>query len=223
MARFLSTRRSFIHLAIGSGLASFNGYAVISFFPSFMARSHAMSIAEIGVYLGLIIGIAGGIGFAGGGYVADRFGAERQRDALWMVSVATMVAWAFLFPMYLVSSPYLALVLLVVPTILSNFYLATTFAQVQGMVGLRMRAVASALLLFLLNIIGLGLGPQLTGILSDIYRDFLGDESLRYSLLTLGGIISPWSAFHYYMAGRHIENDLALAADLDLRPPASSG
>ena len=69
---FLLDRRSFIHLALGAGLASFNGYAVISFFPSFMARSHGMSIAEIGVYLGLIIGIAGGLGFAGGGYLTDK-------------------------------------------------------------------------------------------------------------------------------------------------------
>ncbi len=222
VAKFLASRRSFIHLAIGSGLASFNGYAVISFFPSFMARSHAMSIAEIGVYLGLIIGIAGGIGFAGGGYVADRFAVRRHRDALWMVSVATMLAWVFIFPMYLVSNPYLALVFLVPPTVFSNFYLATTFAQVQGMVGLRMRAVASALLLFLLNIIGLGLGPQVTGILSDVYREFLGDESLRYSLLTLGALVSPWSAFHYFMAGRFIEDDLARAGESDVTPAVSS-
>ena len=181
-----------------------------------------MSIAEIGVYLGLIIGIAGGIGFAGGGYVADRFAVRRHRDALWMVSVATMLAWVFIFPMYLVSNPYLALVFLVPPTVFSNFYLATTFAQVQGMVGLRMRAVASALLLFLLNIIGLGLGPQVTGILSDVYREFLGDESLRYSLLTLGALVSPWSAFHYFMAGRFIEDDLARAGESDITPAASS-
>lgn len=213
VAKFLSRRRSFIHLAIGSGLAAFNGYAVISFFPSFMARSHGMSIAEIGVYLGLIIGIAGGLGFAGGGYVADRVGTRRQRDALWMVSVATLIAWVFIFPMFLVDNPYLALAILVLPVFFSNFYLATTFAQVQGMVGLRMRAVASALLLFILNIIGLGLGPQLTGVLSDVYREAFGNESLRFSMLTLGAIVSPWSAIHYFLAGRHIEADLARAEE----------
>jgi len=73
---------------------------------------------------------------------------------------------------------------------------------------LRMRAVASALLLFLLNIIGLGLGPMFTGILSDLLRESFGNESLRYSLLLVSGVIFPWSAWHFYVAGRHIEADL---------------
>jgi len=211
VANFLLHRKSFLHLAIGSGLASFNGYAVISFFPSFMVRSHGMSIAEIGVYLGLIIGIAGGLGFAGGGYVADRAATRQQKYSLWAVSAAMMLAWLFLFPVYLLDNVFWVLVLFVPPTVFSNFYLATTFAQVQGLVGLRMRTVASALLLLLLNLIGLGLGPQVTGILSDAFREFAGNESLRYSLLAVGLVTAPWSAFHYFVAGRHIEADLARA------------
>lgn len=209
VARFLIKRRSFLHLAVGSGLASFNGYAVISFFPSFMARSHGMSIAEIGVYLGLILGIAGGLGFAGGGFVADRAARHGHRYSLWTVSAATMFGWLFILPLYTVGNPYWVLALFVLPTIFSNFYLATTFAQVQGMVGLRMRAVASALLLFLLNIIGLGLGPQVTGILSDVLREAAGNESLRYSLMIVGLVTAPWSAFHYFRAGHFIEGDVA--------------
>lgn len=215
VARFLSRRKSFLHLAVGSGLAAFNGYAVISFFPSFMARSHGMSIAEIGVYLGVIIGIAGGLGFAGGGYVADKASRWGLKYSLWTVSVATMFAWMFLFPVYLLDNAYWVLIFFITPSIFSNFYLATTFAQVQAMVGLRMRAVASALLLFLLNMIGLGLGPQVTGILSDLLREVAGDESLRYSLFTVGMITAPWSAFHYYRAGRTIEEDISRADDPD--------
>jgi hypothetical protein len=79
------------------------------------------------------------------------------------------------------------------------------------MVGLRMRAVASALLLFLLNIIGLGFGPQITGILSDLLREVAGNESLRYSLMVVGLVTGPWSAFHYFCAGRFIEADIARA------------
>ena len=208
VARHLLNRKSFIHLAIGSGLASFGGYAVISFFPSFMIRTHGMSLAEVGLYLGLILGIAGGLGFAGGGYVADKVATRQRKYSLWLVSVATMFAWLFVFPIYLLDNAYWVLVAFVMPAIFSNFYLATTFAQVQGLVGLRMRAVASALLLFLLNIIGLGLGPMSTGILSDLLRESFGDDSLRYSLLIIGAVIGPWSAWHYFVAGRHIEADL---------------
>ena len=206
--RYLLRRKSFIHLAIGSGLASFVAYAVITFFPSFMIRSHGMGLVEIGVYLGLIIGIASGLGYVGGGYLADKASTLGQKYSLWTVSAAMILGWLFNFPVYLLNNPYWVFAAFAVPTIFTNFYLATTFAQVQGLVGLRMRAVASALLLFLLNIIGLGLGPMFTGILSDLLRESFGNESLRYSLLLVSGVIFPWSAWHFYVAGRHIEADL---------------
>ena len=112
-------------------------------------------------------------------------------------------------PVFLVASPYVALAIFVVPAALSNFYLGTTIAQTQSLVGLRMRAVASAILFFILNIIGLGLGPLVTGILSDSLATGYGAESMRYSLLIISAVVSPWSALHYYLAARHIETDLA--------------
>jgi predicted MFS family arabinose efflux permease len=208
VARFLSRRKSFIHMAVGSGLASLGGYAVISFFPSFLVRSHAMSLTEIGVYMGFIIGIGGGLGFAGGGYIADKVSRRSKKHALWVVSAATMFAWLFAFPIYLLENRYVVLGLTVIPAIFTNFYLATTMAQTQSLVRLRMRAVASAILLFILNIIGFGIGPQVTGILSDLLATTFGNESMRYSLLFIVSVIGPWSALHYYIAGRHLDADL---------------
>ena len=213
VAKFLLRRKSFIHIAVGSGLASFGGYASISFFPSFLVRSHGMSIGEIGIYLGLLYGIGGGLGFAGGGYVADKLGRHDKKWSLWGVAIATMIAWILIFPVYLLDNVYWALALFFLPIVFSNFYLATTFAQVQSMVGLRMRAVGSALVLLILNIIGLGLGPQVTGLLSDMLAGPFGSESMRYSLLIVGAVVGPWSALHYFFAGRHIESDLARAND----------
>ena len=208
VTRYLLRRKSFIHLAIGAGLASFVAYSVITFFPSFLIRSHGMGLAEIGVYLGLIIGMGTGIGYVGGGYVADKMANVRRKYSLWSVSAAMVFGWLFTFPIYLLDNSGWVLAAFAVSAVFSNFYLATTFAQVQGLVGLRMRAVASAVLLFLLNIIGLGLGPMFTGIMSDLLRDSLGDDSLRYSLLLVGAVIGPWSAYHFYAAGQHLEADL---------------
>ncbi len=211
VAKLLYSRKSFVHMSLGAGLASFGGYAVASWFPTFLVRSHGMGPAEIGVYLGLILGIAGGLGFAGGGYVADHLGRREQRFALWGVSAASLVAWPFLFAIYLSDNTSLVIALFVVPAVFSNFYLATTFAQTQGLVGLRMRGVASALVLFVINIIGLGFGPLVTGILSDLLTVRFGQDSMRYVLLIVGVVVGPWSAFHYYRASRTIEADLALA------------
>lgn len=214
VAKFLVARKSFLHLATGAGLASFVGYGIISFLPTFLFRSHHMDLSEIGVWLGLILGIAGGIGFAGGGYVADRLGRRGARWSLWGIAAATLCAWLFHFPVFLADTAYVALAFFVVPSIFANFYLAATFAQVQALVGLRMRAVASALLLFILNSIGLGLGPLCIGAMSDWLANDFGADSMRYSLLIAAATVGPWSAWHFVAAGRHIEHDLARADEL---------
>lgn len=211
VARFLLRRRSFIHLALGAGLSSFNAYAILSFFPSFLVRSHGMDLAQIGAYLGIIIGVSTGIGYVGGGYLADRVGATDRRRALQVVAVTQLLGWLFVFPLYTLENRYWVLAVFFLPSMLTNVYLPTAFAQTQGLVGIRMRSVASALMLFVLNIIGLGLGPQIAGILSDALATDFGVESLRYSLLIIGAITGPWAAWHFHCAGRFIDGDLARA------------
>lgn len=214
VARFLIRRKSFHHMAFGAGLAAFLGYAIISFYPSFLHRSFSMSESTIGIYLGLILGIAGGIGFAGGGYVADKIGRKRRRASFIAIAAALMIAWAFNFPVFFADSGAMSLLFFVIPAVLSNVYLATTFAQTQSLVPLRMRAVASAIILFVINSIGLGFGPLLAGALSDYLAADYGIESMRYSLFIIAAVIGPWTAFHYFMAGRHIEQDLARVDEL---------
>lgn len=205
--RALWAKRAFRHLSVGGGLTAFVGYGVTTFFPSYLIRSFEMTTTEVGTYLGLILGIPGGIGIALGGYLADRFGAKDTRWYLWIVTVALLASMPFAVYAYLADSAYVALSALVIPVMLGNFYQATTFSQVQGLVGLRMRAVSAAVLLFILNIIGLGLGPQFVGWLSDQLAPSYGIESMRYALL-IAGLFNLWAAFHYYMAGRHLPNDL---------------
>jgi predicted MFS family arabinose efflux permease len=223
VARFLAQRKSFIHMAMGAGLASFTAYAVLSFFPSFLERSHGMNLQEIGIYLGLIIGVSTGIGFVGGGYLADAIGKTSRRNSLWLMSAAMLLGWVFVFPLYLLSNPYVVMAVFFVPSLLNNMYLATTFAQTQGLVGIGMRSVASALLLFVINVLGLGFGPQVAGVLSDAFAATSGDESLRYSLLLIGAVTGPWTAWHFYAAGRHIDADLARAGEADASSAVASG
>jgi predicted MFS family arabinose efflux permease len=208
--RTLWQRRAFRHLAFGGALTAFVGYGVVSWLPSFLIRSHGMQTGEIGTYLGLILGIPGGIGIALGGYLADRLGARDARWYLWIVTVALLAGVPLTVGVYLSAGPYGALLFLILPILLGNFYQATTFSQTQGLVGLRMRSVAAAILLFILNIIGLGLGPQAVGIISDLLQPAYGPESLRYSLL-ICSFVNVWAAAHYYLAGKYLPGDLAAA------------
>ncbi|MEQ9005646.1 MAG: MFS transporter [Pseudomonadales bacterium] len=217
---YMWQKRAFRHLAFGGALTAFVGYGVVTWVPSFLIRSHGMQTGEVGTWLGLILGIPGGIGIALGGYLADRFGARDPRWFLWVVTVALLAGVPFSLGVYLAASPYLALLMLVLPVALGNFYQATTFAQTQGLATLRMRSVAAAVLLFILNIIGLGLGPQFTGLLSDMLRPQFGDESLRWSLL-ICSLVNIWAAYHYYVAGKLLKADLA-ATVRDEQAPAQA-
>lgn len=214
--KFLVVRRSFLHMAFAAGLSAFVGYAFISFLPSFMDRSFGMTDkAMLGRWLGLILGIAGGAGFFLGGYVADRFGTRTRRTSLTIIAGTVLFTAVPQVLMLLSGSWQIALLLFVIPAATSNVYLAPVLAQTQGMVALRMRAMASAIVLLVINVIGLGLGPWLTGMLSDGLRPAFGVESMRYALLVVSALILPWAAFHYYRAGRTIDADLARAAEHD--------
>jgi len=208
---YLWGKRSFRHLALGGALTAFVGYGLVSWLPSFLIRSHGMQTGEIGTWLGLILGIPGGIGIVLGGWLADRLGARDQRWYMWLVAIALAACVPFSLGVFLSTGAYAALLFLVIPVALGNFYQATTFSQVQGLSTLRMRAVAAAVLLFILNIIGLGLGPQAVGIISDLLRPEFGDESLRYSLL-ICGFVNLWAAWHYFLAGKYLKEDLAATA-----------
>jgi len=206
--RFLWRRKSFVHMSLGAGLSSFNSYAGLSFFPSFLVRSHSMELQEVGLYLGIIIGFGSSIAYVGGGYLADRIGAQNRQQSFRLVGTASLIAWVLSIPIYFLGNPYLVLTFFFFPIVLSNAYLPTTFSQTQGLVSLRMRSVASALLLFVINFIGLGLGPQVAGILSDLLATTFAAESLRFSLLAINAITLPWAAWHFFIAGRHINSDL---------------
>jgi predicted MFS family arabinose efflux permease len=212
VARYLLGRKSFVHMAIGGGVTAFVGYGLITWAAAFFVRTHGMGSGELGTWLGLIFGIPGGIGIALGGRLADHFGERDARWYLWVVAAALLVVVPIGLGVYLTDDATLALLFLVVPVLLGNFYQATTFAQTQTLVGLRMRSVAAAILLFVINIIGLALGPSAVGFLSDLLAPEFGTDSLRWALL-ICSLANLWAAFHYWQAGRHFPGDLARVED----------
>lgn len=213
--KFLWARASFVHMTIAAGLSSFVGYSVINFVPSFLVRSFSMDVATLGFWLGPIMGIAGGAGFFLGGYIADHLGQSSRKTSLRFIGATvllTAIPFAFMF---LSGSWHMALLLFIIPACTANVYLAPVLALCQGLVSLKMRAVTSALALLIINVIGLLLGPQLTGILSTVLEPYFGEESIRYSLLLVTSIFLPWAAWHYVRAGRSIDSDLMRATERD--------
>ena len=209
----LWSRRSFRHLAMGAGLNAFAGYSISNWTASFMIRSHAMTTGELGTWLSMTIGLGGAVGVFCGGLLADRLAPRDQRWYAWLPALAGFICLPFMTAVYLVANPYTALLMGVVPGILFNVYLGNTIATTHSLVGLRMRALSSAILFLVINTIGLGLGPWSVGLLSDYLEPQLGAESLRYAMLYLLPAVMFWSACHFYLASRTLRQDLAAAPD----------
>jgi len=215
VAEFMLRRKSFIFMAVGAGLSAWVGYSVIFQMPNFLVRSFDVGTTSIGVWLGLIYGVAGGLGFYLGGFFADQIGRHSQRQALAFIAAATIVATGFNAAVFLSTSLLWCLLLLIVPSVISNFYLAPVLGLTQSLVSLRMRAVASSLVLLIINVIALLIGQPVTGVISDLLAAETAAQSMRYALLIVSAIGMPAAAFCYWRARTWISGDLQRAGEKD--------
>jgi MFS family permease len=214
----LAAKRSFRHLAIAAALHAFVGYGVNGFHPSFLIRTHQFSVAEVGVILSIVAAVSGVGGTWFGGYLADRFTNLRKdvRWQLWVPAVATLINVPVAMMAYTSPDRNTVVWLLFISLVFGVMYLGPTFATLQRLVSARERALGSALLLLVINLVGLGLGPYLVGVLSDIMNQvFLNDglaaaqakaQGLRTSL-TIMVCVNVWSFIHYMLAARTLERD----------------
>lgn len=209
----LSSVRTFWYVALGAGMTSFAGYGNGNFAPSFLMRNHGFSVGEVGVILALLGGGGGMIGTFLGGYLTDRLGVGDRRWYMWFPALAGILAVPLGFPYLLLDNTGVVLVLLFFVTLCLNTYMGPVLATAHALVPASMRAMTSAVLFFILNMIGLGLGPLTVGLLSDFYQASLGADSLRYAMLTVG-IISSLGILFFMLAARHLEADVARARAL---------
>ncbi len=207
----LLRNKTMLHLAMGGALTSFVGYGLGQWMPAFFMRVHEMGIAETATYFGLVLGVASAIGTFLGGTLADRLAIRERRMYAWLPAAGVLIAFPFYVVAMLNDNPYVAIAILVAPSLLNSLWLGPAFGTIQNLAPMRMRALASAMVLFILNIIGLGLGPFLVGVLSDLLAGVFGTDSLRYAIL-IATAAYFWAGAHFLLAGRTIRQDLDAAA-----------
>jgi len=205
--RKLARIKTYRQIAIATSLYNLASYGFMMWIPTFLTRVHEMGRSESGAWLGLIAGACGLTGAYAGGWLADYGAARDRRWLVWLPACAGFLTTPFIFAFLLVDSGELALLCYAPISFLSATWSAPTYAVAQGLVSLRMRAMASAVLLFMLNLIGLGLGPQLVGVLNDVLAADFGTEAIRYSLLAIG-MGKAWGAIHSLLAARSLREDL---------------
>lgn len=207
--RFLLSRRSFILIVLGSSLQSLSGFGVIIWGAPFLSRVHEMGWTEIGVTMGWIIGIAGCTGVFFGGRLADRLG---RRDTAWYMRLPALESFLcipFVAGFALLTDTRLAILSFIPFYFLGAAYVGPMHAMVQSLVRVRMRATASAILLFVVNMIGAGLGPLAIGLLNDyVFGPIYGDEAIRYSILVIG-LVGGLASILFWQASKSLNADLA--------------
>jgi MFS family permease len=219
----LWSKRSFRHLSFAAGLHAFVSYGVGTFYAPFLSRTHGMALAEAGRWLSLVVAVGGFLGTYYGGWISDRLYAKKPdvRYYIWVPAITLMLNVPFGLLVYGIDGK-MAVVWSLIPYIaLSAAYLAPSIATTHRLVGLRERAVAGAVLLLVLNLIGLGLGPMFTGFVSDALRAHFLEQGITDATATADGLrwsiritvlINAWAALHYWLAGKTLIQDIAEGA-----------
>ena len=188
-------------LLIASTLSGTVTYGLTTWLPAFFVRSHGLSQSEVGLLMALAFGVVGAVGAFAGGKWVDRLSQGGLERGLWMIAVTQAAVVPLSVLAYQVGSLALALVLFVLPVFVSPFYLGPTLALIQTLSPVPMRAVAAAIKMLCLNLVGMGLGPLIVGALSDGLTDAFGQASLRVAL-SITVTMGLWSALHFWLCGR---------------------
>jgi predicted MFS family arabinose efflux permease len=204
----LQANATFRHLLLCFSVTYFFGAGTSQWLPTFFIRSYEMQTGELGSWFAAILGLGGILGTYLGGEWASRRAARNERlqlQAMSLVLPCIGVLWACI---YLAPNRELAFASMALAALGSTMASGPMFATIQTLVPERMRAVAISIIYLFANLIGMGLGPLAAGALSDAFRPWAGDESVRYASLTLcSGYL--WAAWHLWRASRTVERDLA--------------
>ena len=199
------------NLAIAVTLLVVTANGLTPWYAAFMMRSHGMGTAETGIWLGSIFGATGIVGILAGGYSAARWlpDGERAQMRLSAVFVASLAPFSILF--LLLPHTGQALCALVPVGVVFVLFIAPAFTLMQRLVATEIRATTMAVVLMFANLVGMGLAPQIVGLLSDFLSPFVGNDSLRFAMMAMS-MVCLWSAYHFWKVGDSVIADLRAVA-----------
>ena len=188
------------HFVIAHALFALFGYSAIAWTPVYFQRIHLFSSGEVGTFLALSIGLGGGVGTFLGGFIADKLAYRNEGWRAWIICFAVLIYIPTAILSFTALDSSSAMYWFLGPAILGSFHVGIIFAVLQSEAPVEMRSVVAAINLFVLNIIGMGLGPLMVGIVSDYMEPSVGIDSLRYGLL-ITTILPIWGAVHMWRGG----------------------
>jgi len=204
--RTLASKPSFWLLSLGASFSSMMGYGVFFWLPSFFVRSYGLTLLNASLFYGAILLVGGLAGIWAGGWLGDRFGQDKRSQYARIPAIAFLCSVPFYVLAILSPTLTVSFFVFLVPTALGLAWLGPIISAIQHLVRPDMRATASAIFLFINNLIGIGLGTYAIGALSDTLAAQFGDDSLRYSILAGTGFYIV-AATLFFLASRHLSRD----------------
>lgn len=195
VVNFVATNwRTFLYHNLGFALLSFISYGSGSWIPSYFVRIHEMSGGDTGKIYGIIVILFGTLGIINGGFFADRLRAKGYKDSKMRVGFYAAVAHlplGLLFPF--APNETIAILILCPSVYTAAMPFGVAPAAIQEMMPNRMRGQASAIYLFVVNMIGLGLGPSAVAFFTvNVFKD---DMKIHWSLATVSTTAGIVAAF----------------------------
>ncbi|MBC7982912.1 MAG: MFS transporter [Candidatus Obscuribacterales bacterium] len=219
--RKLAAKPAFRNLSLAAGLHALVAYGLNNFYSSFLQRSHHMTVSEAAYALSFITLIGGLTGTYLGGWLSDKFASRNNGDPryqLWVPAIALIINTPIWLLALTLPDRYTVYALFTAAILFGATYLGPSISSTHQLVGVRERALGGAMLLFVLNIIGLGMGPVLSGFISDkIAISLIADgmdktqalaDGLKYALCIMA-MANLWSAYHYFRGAKTLREDIA--------------
>lgn len=228
---YLLRKPTFWHVAFGGALVAFVGYGNGQFLVSFFVRGFGLSLQHASWAFAAVTGVSAALGTFLGGFLVDRLTPRFPNALSWLPALGFVIAMPLYIASFLQPTFELALAFVMGGAVFHYFYLGPMFAVAQSVAEPRMRAVAAAISLFVINIIGYGLGPPAIGALSDIFRHMAQAATPGISDATCHGVTSGpcaaaaalglrqammagacvllWAALHFWLSARTLQRDRA--------------
>jgi predicted MFS family arabinose efflux permease len=207
IVRFV-THPTLLLASVASGAANFITYGLSNFATLFLMREKGMALGQVAIFYALVVGLGMGAGIYCSGRLIDRFAGRRKSAYALIPAASLLLALPFFLGFVWAPAWQMALVFLAVPMFLNSFFLTATVTFVQGEVHPNQRVMAGALLLLVMNLVGLGLGPTYVGMLSDHFRPSHGVHALQAAFYGLAPVYLV-AALLYLALGRliHLTHD----------------